>query len=149
MSLHAHTFYSKETLAFVPDCAAHLPVVARLFQAELRRYRVRRRGTVDFTRAYWRPPLLPAAVLQSERRQIVRDLDLAPLVSITDHDAIKAGLILRRAGDPSHPISLEWTAPFGAAFLHIGLHNLAPARAHAQMRALAEYTRAPRPARLG
>ena len=50
------------------------------------------------------------------------------MVSLTDHDDIEAPStlhVLPEMGDV--PISLEWSAPYGPSFFHIGVHNL-PAR---------------------
>jgi hypothetical protein len=66
-------------------------------------------------------------VFESEAAQIDGRFGLASMVSISDHDDIQAGIDLqllyahRRA-----PISVEWTAPFGEGFFHLGVHNLPP-----------------------
>ncbi|PYR52200.1 MAG: hypothetical protein DMF89_03480 [Acidobacteria bacterium] len=142
VSLHAHTNRSKEIMADVAPYLARIPIVARLVRREMQAY-VRRNGqAVDFTKGWWHPPLGPEAVLHSETAQIVRTLGLMPLVSITDHDTIDAGLALR----PVHsglPISFEWTVPFREGFFHLGVHNLPPATARDVFGELAAYTRAP------
>lgn len=47
------------------------------------------------------------------------------MVSLSDHDTIEAGALLRQLPDSQEaPISTEWTAPFGSAVFHIGVHNL-------------------------
>jgi hypothetical protein len=46
-------------------------------------------------------------------------------VSITDHDSIAASRTLLTLSTPAEaPVSLEWTAPFGAGYFHVGVHNL-------------------------
>jgi len=53
-------------------------------------------------------------------RQIA-NLGLRPLVSLTDHDNIDAGLALE-----DEPISVEWTVPYERSIVHLGIHNLPP-----------------------
>src|SRR5206468_11401081 len=72
---------------------------------------------LDMGRAGWHPPLDSTAAFDIEAGQI-QGFELAPLVSLTDHDDIAANL------HPKCPISVEWTVPFGATFFHIGVHNL-------------------------
>ena len=96
---------------------------------------------VDFSRAFWTPPLTPASAFAVERKQIV-DLDLRPLVSLTDHDNIQAGIALR-VEQSEVPISLEWTVPYRRSIFHLGIHNLPPASAQSWMSAMAHYTAAP------
>lgn len=42
------------------------------------------------------------------------------------------------------PVSVEWTVPASASFLHLGIHNLPPARAHDLMQMMAATTADPR-----
>ena len=134
--LHGHTFRSKECLSFLPRHLRRVPGVARVLRSHEKR--------VDFARAYWTPPLTPAAALHDERQQIAT-LGLAPIVSLTDHDDIEAGVSLQVACDrAATPVSVEWTAPFAGSIFHIGVHNLPPAKEHASMRELTEYTTSPR-----
>jgi hypothetical protein len=94
---------------------------------------------VDFARAWWTPPLSPACALRVERKQIA-DLGLRPLVSLTDHDNIEAGLSLQVAANPREvPVSVEWTVPYERSIFHLGIHNLPPA----SMAELARYSAAP------
>lgn len=145
VSLHSHTNCSKEMLDFLPFYVHRIPIVSGFFQSEMTRYEARSGWKPDFSRAYWTPPVSPAGVLESERAQIA-DLDLEAFVSITDHDTIEAGLQLTEA-HPSEaiPISVEWTVPFERSDIHLGVHNLPPARAPELMQELAAYTKAPQP----
>jgi hypothetical protein len=103
---------------------------------------------VDFSRAYWTPPLSPAAALRLERGQI-EGLGLRPLVSLTDHDDIEAGLALQVAHDRgATPVSVEWTVPYGASILHLGIHNLPACYERSWLSAMGAYTAAPKEARL-
>jgi len=43
-----------------------------------------------------------------------------------------------------HPISVEWTIPFGKTFFHLGIHNLPPQNAHDTMLWMATYTESPK-----
>jgi hypothetical protein len=77
----------------------------------LRRYE-RAPRQVDFVRAYWTPPLSPASALRLEETQIA-EMGLRPLVSLTDHDGIEAGISLQITADPRYvPLSVEWTVPY-------------------------------------
>src|SRR5579863_1499917 len=84
--LHGHTLHSEECLSFLPRYLRSVPGIAQMVD----RYESPRYG-VDFARAHWTPPLTPASALWLERKQIER-LGLRPLVSLTDHDNINAGM---------------------------------------------------------
>jgi hypothetical protein len=102
---------------------------------------------LDFVRGFWRPPLLPKMAYDLEADQI-RGLRLEALVSITDHDTIEAPMLLRTVPSARHiPVSVEWTAPFGATEFHLGVHNLPSAEGHAWMRRFEEFTMAANDAR--
>src|SRR5262245_33027654 len=108
VSLHAHTLHSHEVLDDLPRYLSQIPVVGRLLNRELRASFARAGCALDFSRAWWRPPLTPRAVFDSEAMQIERRFDLAPLVSITDHDDISAGLDLQKLYAPRRaPVSFE------------------------------------------
>lgn len=139
VSLHGHTMHSQECLSFLPTHLEHVPGIAQV----VRHYQ-RAPRRVDFARAWWTPPLSPASALAVEREQIAK-LGVAPLVSITDHDNIEAGLALGIACDPAEtPLSVEWTVPYQRTFFHLGVHNIPRAAARCWMDAMAEYTAAPR-----
>jgi hypothetical protein len=134
--LHGHTMHSEECLSFLPRYLRYVPVVSQI----VRRYERGPDPAVDFSRAYWTPPLTPASALQLERYQIL-NLGLRPIVSLTDHDNIEAGAALQVAADPREvPISVEWTAPYRRTIFHIGVHNLPADGARAWMSAMAAYT---------
>src|SRR5260370_16914156 len=79
----------------------------------------------DYARSYWTPPLTPSLAFDLERRQIEEKLQIAGLVSLTDHDDIQAPMLLRTVAASRHiPVSVEWTVPFGATAFHLGIHNL-------------------------
>ena len=104
---------------------------------------------VDFSRAYWTPPLTPKLAYETEKDQIEDTLGLKSLVSLTDHDTIAAPLVLRAVPETSQtPISLEWSVPFAGTIFHIGVHNLPGGEAQAIMSDLAAYTRNPSDGRL-
>jgi hypothetical protein len=106
------------------------------------------RAGTDFARAYWTPPLTPASALAVERQQIY-GLGLQPIVSLTDHDNLKAGLALQVTKDGRRvPISVEWTVPYEHSIFHLGIHNLPPRNARAWMAAMAAHTSAPDETRL-
>jgi len=145
--LHGHTMHSQECLDFLPRYLHYIPVVSQM----VRQYqRPGRNGqpAVDFSRAYWTPPLTPASALHLERKQI-ESLGLRPLVSLTDHDNIEAGLALQVASPRRKtPVSVEWTVPYENSILHFGIHNLPASCDRAWMKAMAAYTAAPVEARL-
>ena len=144
VSLHAHTSRSSEVMTAVPRYLARIPVVAPLVEREMRAYARRNGRSIDFTKGWWHPPMSPQAVLDSETSQIARVLGLTPLVSITDHDNIDAGLDLQRQHSCELvPVSFEWTVPFHDGFVHLGVHNLRPDSAPALVRTLSTYTQRP------
>ena len=72
---------------------------------------------INYAAAYWTPPLTPKLAFDLERGQIEK-LDLAPMVSITDHDNINAPMLLRTVPSARQiPVSVEWTGALrGAVF---------------------------------
>src|ERR1700757_3935617 len=141
--LHGHTMHSEECLSFLPRYLHLVPGISQLVS-----HYERRPKPVDFARAFWTPPLSPASALSLERRQIT-NLGLNPLVSLTDHDNIEAGVSLAVTADPDEvPVSVEWTVPFERSIFHLGIHNLPPHAAREWMSIMAAYTAAPDEARL-
>jgi hypothetical protein len=152
VSLHGHTMHSQECLDFLPRYLHSVPGLSQI----TRRYQQPAPGAgpaVDFARAFWTPPLNPAAALRLESAQITA-LGLQPLVSLTDHDDIEAGLALQLTRDSRYaPVSVEWTVPYAAlgrrrSILHIGVHNLPACSERSWMAAMAAYTAAPDETRL-
>ena len=137
VSLHCHTQHSKEMLDFVPHYAEKLPIIATFWRKERDKYQEKEGKIIDFSTAYWSPPLSPLAVHGIEKRQI-NDSGLAAIVSLTDHDSIDANVEVNTA-EPA-PISLEWTVPFDYGFFHVGVHNLPSDRAVELTKSLLDYT---------
>jgi len=109
----------------------------------------RSRIPVDFSRAYWTPPLTPRLAYDTEKEQIGNALGLRAMVSLTDHDNIEAAMWLRALPETAHtPVSLEWSVPFGGTVFHLGVHNLPGQQAQAIVNDLAAYTRNPSDGRL-
>jgi hypothetical protein len=137
--LHSHTMHSQECLSFLPLYLHHIPGISQVVGY----YEHGPRG-VDFGRAWWTPPLSPASALSLERAQIA-GLGLRPMVSLTDHDDIEAGLTLGVTVDSREtPVSVEWTVPYQRSFFHLGVHNIPRNASRDWMDAMAEYTAAPR-----
>lgn len=134
--LHGHTMHSEECLSFLPRYLHSVPGVSQVVS----RYQRQPHPAVDFARAYWTPPLSPASALHLERQQIT-ELNLQPLVSLTDHDNIEAGAALQETESADEvPISVEWTVPFSGSIFHLGIHNLPPDEARFWMPAMTAYT---------
>ncbi|MBC7795683.1 MAG: hypothetical protein H7Z37_02285 [Pyrinomonadaceae bacterium] len=142
VSLHCHTQFSKEMMDFIPDIAAKLPIISFFWERERRKYEKREGKTPDFSENYWTPPLAARRVYELEQNQISQDLNLNPLVSITDHDDINAGQKIRQDYDDAKnaPISMEWTVPFEFGFFHVGVHNLPENRADEITKDLLDFT---------
>src|SRR5215213_11726362 len=112
VSLHCHTEYSKEMLDFIPHYAEKLPIIATFWRKERDKYLEKEGRAIDFSTAYWSPPLTPHAVYDIEKKQI-NEAGLAAIVSLTDHDSIDGNLqVNERTERALAPISLEWTVPF-------------------------------------
>ncbi len=124
VSLHCHTEYSKELMDFVPIYTEKIPVVSYLWKKERDKYEARVGRKVNFTTAYWSPPMPPQEVFSIEKNQI-NEAGLNAVISITDHDCIEGNLKVNEETDNKiAPISLEWTVPFEYGFFHVGVHNL-------------------------
>src|SRR5687768_14388802 len=89
VSLHCHTQHSKEMLDFVPHYAEKLPIIATFWRKERDKYQAKEQKKIDFSTAYWSPPMTPQAVHAIETDQI-NSAGLQAIVSITDHDSIDA-----------------------------------------------------------
>ena len=149
VSLHSHTNQSKETLNFLADLgneyAPIRPVLSHMERQSERTIGVK----LNYAAAYWTPPLTPRLAFDLESEQIAK-LDLAPMVSLTDHDNINAPMLLRTVPSARQiPVSVEWSAPYGGVQdFHLGIHNLPSARAQEWMATLAEFTANPNSRRL-
>lgn len=143
VSLHSHTNQSRETLKFLATLGTRYCVMRQLMDRLERRSEANHGVRVDYSLSYWTPPMPPKLALDLERRQI-EGLGLAAMVSLTDHDTIQAPLLLRSViGDAQAPISLEWTVPYGAQALHLGVHNLPASTASEWMQILSAHTAHP------
>jgi hypothetical protein len=140
VSLHCHTQYSKEMLDFVPHYAEKLPIISYFWNKEREKYLAREGKGIDFSTAYWSPPMPETEVFRIEKEQI-NNAGLEAIVSISDHDSIDANLSLNdQQNNEIAPISLEWTVPFEYGFFHVGVHNLPKDRAVDLTKKLLDYT---------
>jgi hypothetical protein len=140
VSLHCHTEHSKEMLDFVPHYAEKLPIIAQFWRRERDQYQKREGRGIDFSTAFWSPPLSPHQVYEIEKGQI-NGAGLEAFVSLTDHDCIDGTLQVHAAeGTTEAPISMEWTVPFDYGFFHVGVHNLPKERAEELTNTLLEFT---------
>lgn len=140
VSLHCHTQHSKEMLDFIPHYADKIPIASFFWKRERKSYVEREGKGIDFSTAFWSPPLPALSVYEIEKAQI-EEIGLEPLVSLTDHDTIEANRIVNKtlSGEDS-PVSLEWTVPFDFGFFHIGIHNLPDGEADEITKTLLAYT---------
>jgi len=148
VSLHSHTNQSHETLDFLAKMGNQYPLIRPLL-ARVERGTKRLLGvSLDYASSYWTPPMTPKLAFDLERRQIEK-LDLAPMVSLSDHDNITAPMLLRTVPSARQiPVSVEWSAPYGEQSFHLGVHNLPSVKATEWMETLADYTANPAPGRL-
>lgn len=149
VSLHSHTNQSQETLDFLANFGNQFPVVRPLIARLERRSEQMHGIRINYAASYWTPPMTPKLAFDLESRQIEK-LDLAPMVSITDHDNINAPMLLRTVPSARGiPVSVEWSAPYGGVqSFHIGVHNLPSAKAAEWMQTLEDFTANPSDARL-
>ena len=143
VSLHSHSECSRETLEFIPRFARQIPFVASCFERSLAEYQNEFGRPLDLGAWYWRPPVTPAGVIDSEQAQLQVRFNLPGLVSLTDHDTVEGPLALRASGRADVPIAFEWSVPFQKTIFHLGVHGIPPSSIDATMRALAEYTAGP------
>ncbi|MFZ0744566.1 MAG: hypothetical protein WAM85_09165 [Terracidiphilus sp.] len=143
VSLHSHTNQSTETLAHLANVGSRLPWMRPLMTRLEQRSEANHGMPVNYAAAYWTPPMTPKLAFDLESGQI-ENLDLAPMVSLTDHDNIKGPMLLQAVPSSRQiPISVEWSAPYGNQSFHLGVHNLPSSRATEWMTTLAEYTAHP------
>jgi hypothetical protein len=149
VSIHSHTNQSKETLDFLANFGNQYPIMRPIISRLERRSEANHGVRVDFARSYWTPPMTPKLAFDLESQQIEK-LDIASMVSLSDHDSIQAPMLLRTVPSARQiPVSLEWTTPYGGiqAF-HLGVHNLPSAKANEWMDTLTDFTANPNDARL-
>src|SRR5579871_6025239 len=141
VSLHSHTNQSKETLSFLANIGSRYSIMRPLLARLERRSEINHGVRVNYAAAYWTPPLTPKLAFDLESAQI-ENLDLAPMVSLSDHDNINAPMLLRTVPSARGiPVSVEWSVPYGdVQSFHLGVHNLPSARAAKWMRILEDYT---------
>ncbi|HTU46276.1 MAG TPA: hypothetical protein VMF91_14510 [Bryobacteraceae bacterium] len=149
VSLHSHTMYSEESLDNAAPFIASVPFLRRAIRRQEAEYQRSRNVSLDLQRGFWTPPLAPRQAHRLEQKQIEAQFQLPGLVSLTDHDDIRAGMQLRVLERFSAaPVSTEWTIPFESTFFHLGVHNLPPGEASGIMRQLSAYTAQPQPGEL-
>jgi hypothetical protein len=144
ISLHSHTMHSKEYLGRLPNYIAKFPIGSYILEREIGRVHLYEHRIFDFKRIYWTPPLSPREAYELESKQIEEKLGCGALVSLSDHDNIKAGLHLRLLEKTRRaPISVEWTVPYEKTEFHLGVHNLAPSSSGAWMKEFEAYRAKP------
>jgi hypothetical protein len=147
VSLHSHTNQSKETLDFLANLGNTYPLIRPLLARLERRSEQLHGVRINYAESYWTPPMTPMLAYDLERKQIEK-LDVASMVSLSDHDNINAPMLLRTVPSARQiPVSVEWTAPYGEQSFHLGVHNLPSARATEWMQTLADFTAKPSDAR--
>ena len=68
VSLHCHTMHSKEMLDFIPFYAEKLPIISHFYLKEKTAFKQREGRAIDFSTAYWQPPMTPRrSTIPSER----------------------------------------------------------------------------------
>jgi hypothetical protein len=150
VSLHSHTMYSEESLGMVPRYTARVPYLGEAIRRQEKEYDRAKGRSFNFEDAFWTPPLAPRQAYRLEEKQIQRKFQLPALVSLTDHDDIRAGANLRIMDRFARvPVSTEWTIPYGTTFFHLGVHNLPPGDAAPIASKLAVFTANPDEQKLG
>jgi len=144
VSLHSHTNMSRETLDFIAELSTDWGLLQPFMHWAERRC-VKASGIrPDYARSYWTPPLTPRLAFDLERKQIEEKLQMDAMVSITDHDDIRAPMLLRSLASARQiPVSLEWTVPYGTSAFHLGIHNLPSAAGSEWMRRMEKFTAIP------
>jgi hypothetical protein len=149
VSLHSHTNQSQETLDFLANVGNQYPLIRPILARLENRSESQHGVRVNYAASYWTPPMTPKLAFDLESKQI-ENLGVAPMVSISDHDNIKAPMLLRTVPSARQiPVSVEWSAPFGGVQdFHLGIHNLPSAKAAEWMQTLEDYTENPSDERL-
>ena len=142
VSLHSHTTHSQENLEFIPQYARKSRFLGKVMDIAEWQYRSRAHREIDFSLAYWTPPLSPRMAIDLETRQIREKLGLPSMVSLTDHDNCEAGI------EVDGLVSIEWTIPWAPSFFHMGVHNLSRQSARSLVAGMNAFTAEPQPAKL-
>jgi hypothetical protein len=141
--------HSREYLGRLPGYISRIPIVNYIIEREVGRMHLYTGRCLNFKATYWTPPLSAREALELEGGQISSKLGLKPLVSITDHDNVEAGLHLRMLEQTADvPVSVEWSVPFDRTVFHLGIHNLPPASANDWMAEFERFTAKPSNRRL-
>ncbi|HWD98982.1 MAG TPA: hypothetical protein VG345_08095 [Bryobacteraceae bacterium] len=141
VSLHSHTMYSEESLETALRYTANVPYLGAAVRRQEAAYGNRTGRPFDFGQAFWTPPLSPRQAYRLEEKQINRRFELPGIISITDHDDMRAGALLRVLERfRKAPVSTEWTIPFGSTFFHLGVHNIPESEAAPIAKELAKFT---------
>ena len=149
VSLHSHTMCSEESLSMVPRYTAKVPYLGEAIRRQEAEYGRLKAKPFNFGDAFWTPPLAPRQAYRLEEKQVQRRLKLPALVSLTDHDDIRAASMLRVLDRfRKAPVSNEWTIPYEDTFFHLGVHNLPAADSAAICSELAGFTANPQEDRL-
>jgi hypothetical protein len=150
VSLHSHTMYSEESLDMVPRYTSKLPYLGNAIRKQEDEYHRINKKRFSFEDAFWTPPLAPRQAYRLEEKQIRRKFKLQALISLTDHDDIRAGTQLHVLDRFKNiPISTEWTIPFGETFFHLGVHNMPVAESRELMERFETFTAKPEVSELG
>ena len=144
VSLHSHTLHSHECLDFIGRATKDTPWLSGAIRKQQAKYRAIKGKDLDLRRAWWTPPMSARQAWDLEKGQIEKQLGLAALVSLSDHDTIDGPLHLHvLVAMRDCPISVEWTVPFRQTFFHIGVHNLPVDQATTIMAAMEKFTANP------
>jgi len=127
VSLHGHTLHSKESVKFIKRLTRESRVVRWVINRHFRTRSDSPSVEHELSRIWWTSPCSAGQALHLERTQIEEQLEVAPMVSLTDHDNLDAPMHLQLAARNEHvPVSVEWSTLFGDTYFHIGVHNLPP-----------------------
>ncbi len=141
VSLHGHTLHSQEKLDFIYRLATQITPLRLALERGEARYRNIHGASLDLSRAWWTPPLSAYDAWKLEASHIAERFDLAPLVSLSDHDNVDAPILLQHREECRPvPVSVEWTVPYGGTFFHLGIHNMAVENARAIMTEMEAFT---------
>ncbi|HEX4104014.1 MAG TPA: hypothetical protein VHZ04_00860 [Candidatus Paceibacterota bacterium] len=142
VSLHGHTWHSKENLGFLPDFAEKVSPFARLLARAEASHEKKWGEGIDYRYAYWTSPISPEDAYLLEAKQVEKE-NLSPLVSLSDHDETAANEELIDIHKKNVPISLEWSVPYKKFIFHVGVHNLPRAKSASLLAEMRAFTAKP------